>query len=530
MHGGGRRRPHVMLDPSSIQASVSHQVPRQTATSGQPRRHLLTEKHPKPGSPSGRREALRAESATTRRGKAGRPPLSNQDALAALKRAEDPAQRQALRSELVRRNLPLVYAVIARLGRTQALPQDDLRQIGALGLLRAIDAYQPSQGRTLSSFAVPYIRGAIQHELRDRASLMRIPRPLWELRRRATVLQDRRRRLGQPQLDPAQLATALACPISQVVEALQVSAVVEMRSLDAPGSWDGEESTARTLLDQLPDPASLKDARTEEAPAGGRIERLFSTGADRQQRDCPAPGASGTAEVGGAAAPISPADLREMGVEPCLPTGGDGPAELSWLEQRLLGLTALERELLMGHICAGRSWADIGRELGLHPRRVQRRTVALLRTLQAEGNRWRSVREIAATPASGTPTPMTRPGPVAHASDPGTAAADGDGGEGAGGERISVAATHGRQAIRPTAVRSPAPSQRQPLEGATVKGIPGGGPANQRPRGRRSSRGDAEALRRQGPDRQHGAPGSDQSRRKQQRGQQQGQERRHQGL
>ena len=280
------------------------------------------------------------------------------------------------------------------MGQTLALPQEDLRQIGSLGLLRAIDAYEPSQGRTLSSFAVPYIRGAIQHELRDRASLMRIPRPLWELRRRVTVLQDRRRRLGQPQLAPAQLAEALQCSPSQVVEALQVSAVVDMRSLDAPAAGEGsEESTGRTVLDLLPDPASLADADPADAMhRGDLLEALRSTGSGEGPADGDGPdGSPALADQGGAAsAPGS--SLRELTSQPRVPTGWPASPELSWLQQRLLALAPLERELVMGHVCAGRSWAELGRELGLHPRRVQRRTVALLSRLQAEGQRWRDGR------------------------------------------------------------------------------------------------------------------------------------------
>jgi RNA polymerase sigma-B factor len=361
-------------------------------------RRDLSEQSPQPGASPGRKRALQPLAPPSRRGKI-RTPLTNQDALAALKRADDPLERQVLRSELVRRNLPLVYAVIARLGRTQVLPQEDLRQIGALGLLRAIDAYEPSQGRTLSSFAVPYIRGAIQHELRDRASLMRIPRPLWELRRRATVLQDRRRRLGQPQLAPAQLAEALDCPTSQVVEALQVGAVVDMRSLDAPGFGEGgDEATARTLLDQLPDPASLRDAAAE-APAAGSIDALLAAGANPGHSGGSDPGATAAAANEEPAAAIPAADLREKAAEPCLPTGWPLSPELSWLQQRLLGLSALERWLVVGHVCAGRSWVELGREVGLHPRRVQRRTVALLTRLQAEGQRWRNDSGAAATSA-----------------------------------------------------------------------------------------------------------------------------------
>jgi RNA polymerase sigma-B factor len=289
-------------------------------------------------------------------------PLTNQDALEALQRCRDEAERRALREQLVRNNLPLVYAVTARMGRTLALPQEDLRQIGSLGLLRAIDAYEPSRGRTLSSFAVPYIRGAIQHELRDRASLMRIPRPLWELRRRATVLQDRRRRLGQPQLAPAQLAEALDCSASQVLEALQVGAVVDMRSLDAPssGEW-GDDSVGRTLLERLPDPASLVEATPDDTCPQAK-DRI--TAEPTAQRDHDAPPTQA-------------------------PVGWPSTPERFWLQQRLKALTAQERQLLEGHACLGRSWAELGRELGLHPRQAQRRTVALLSRLEAEGRRWR---------------------------------------------------------------------------------------------------------------------------------------------
>ena len=316
-----------------------------------------------------------------------RTPATNQDALTALKRSSDPAERQALRSELVRRNLPLVYAITARLGRTQALPQEDLRQIGSLGLLRAIDAYEPSQGRTLSSFAVPYIRGAIQHELRDRASLMRIPRPLWELRRRASVLQDRRRRLGQRQLTPAQLAEALDCSTSQVVEALQVSAVVEMRSLDVPSSGEGgEEPGSRTLLDQLADPASLTRAFADTAPHAGDFLDAWIGAGWSQERSEPDPSDASQAQPIEA---IPSSSVRELTSEPMAPTGWPASPELSWLQQRLLALPSLERELLLGHVCGRRTWAELGRDLGLHPRQAQRRTVTLLNRLQAEGKRWR---------------------------------------------------------------------------------------------------------------------------------------------
>lgn len=357
-------------------------------------RQELAERHPVPGATGLTSTVAERRSVRCRRGR-GATPASNQEALEALRRSSDDAERRLLRDHLVRRNLPLVYAVTARMAGTLSVPQEDLRQVGSLGLLRAIEAFDPERGRTLSSFAVPYIRGAIQHELRDRASLMRIPRPLWELRRRASVLQDRRRRLGQPQLAPAQLAEALDCSTAQVVEALQVGAVVEMRSLDAPSSVGvDEDATGRTLLELLADPASLacSDPEPTAAPADDPLAALLNG-------ESPASGASQA--IPDELAHERPQDTgpgRPPGADSSCPTreepsarepGGGAPAQrLGWLQQRLQALTALERQLLMGHVCLGRSWAELGREHGLHARKVQRRTDLLLRQLAAEASHW----------------------------------------------------------------------------------------------------------------------------------------------
>jgi len=362
------------------------------------------------GSQPRKNPAAKASASGNRRFK--RSSGDNQAALEALNRARNPAERVALRNQLVHANLPLVYAITGRMGGTLGLPHEDLRQIGSLGLLRAIEAFQPSRGRSLSSFAVPYIRGAIQHELRDRCSLMRIPRPLWELRRRATVLQDRRRRLGQSQLAPARLAESLGCPITQLVEALHVGAVVEMRSLDAPVARKaGERGGAQTLVDLVADPATLTWARLEppgpwddEPMAGPTRGQGGDDGsgkaqpqADRSSTDATEEsprrgswrhgnrqpqGAGDGAATAGSNSP-GPSDDGRPGTPPAI------PPELSWLQRRLAGLTVLERELVLGHVCCGRSWAELARELGLHPRQAQRRTVALLRRLQEEGQRWR---------------------------------------------------------------------------------------------------------------------------------------------
>lgn len=90
-----------------------------------------------------------------------------------------------LRNRLVRLNMGLVRKVAHRLTHQCAEPYEDLEQCGFLGLITAIERFDPSQGYAFSSFAVPYIRGEILHFLRDRANTVRIPRRWQQLSRDA---------------------------------------------------------------------------------------------------------------------------------------------------------------------------------------------------------------------------------------------------------------------------------------------------------------------------------------------------------
>ncbi|WP_036480463.1 RNA polymerase sigma factor SigF [Myxosarcina sp. GI1] len=86
-----------------------------------------------------------------------------------------------LRNKLVELNAGLVRKVAHQICRRCNEPYEDLEQIGYLGLIRAIERFEPYQGAAFSSFAIPYIRGEMLHYLRDKGSMMRIPRRWQEL-------------------------------------------------------------------------------------------------------------------------------------------------------------------------------------------------------------------------------------------------------------------------------------------------------------------------------------------------------------
>ncbi|MBD2441586.1 sigma-70 family RNA polymerase sigma factor [Nostoc sp. FACHB-110] len=87
-------------------------------------------------------------------------------------------------------------------------PFEDLLQLATMGLLTAIERFDPERGNAFSSFACPYIKGEICHYLRDKANTIRIPRSLQSLYQKGRKLQDESMQQGIV-LSPLQIATAL---------------------------------------------------------------------------------------------------------------------------------------------------------------------------------------------------------------------------------------------------------------------------------------------------------------------------------
>jgi RNA polymerase sigma-B factor len=121
--------------------------------------------------------------------------------LASYHRTRDPAAREAL----VQRFLPFARSLAWRY-HSHGQPIDDLSQIAAIGLLKAIDRFDPSRGTEFVSFATPTITGELKRHFRNCGWVVHVPRGLQELAlevsRTAAALE---RELGHPPTD-AQIA------------------------------------------------------------------------------------------------------------------------------------------------------------------------------------------------------------------------------------------------------------------------------------------------------------------------------------
>lgn len=155
-----------------------------------------------------------------------------------------------LRNQLVQLHIGLVRQEAYRwLGRCHE-SSDELIQVGSIGLIRAIERFDLNQGYAFSSFAVPYIRGEIQHYLRDRSSTMRMPRRWQTLETRSTgVVRRLQQQLKRPPRD-REIAAALGVSLGEWQEVKLARQNRHPISLDAP--LQGEDSIS--LMESLPDP------------------------------------------------------------------------------------------------------------------------------------------------------------------------------------------------------------------------------------------------------------------------------------
>jgi RNA polymerase sigma-B factor len=167
-----------------------------------------------------------------------------------------------LRNKLVQLNAGLVRQVAHRISRQCSEPYEDLEQIGYLGLIRAIERFNPHQGCAFSSFAIPYIRGEMLHYLRDKGSVMRIPRRWQELYARGKKLRKQLTvSLGRPPQE-TELAQALGVPLQEWSECQLALQNRLMVSLDAMVSQVTDCFV--TFGDTLPDPRCQNQQRLEE--------------------------------------------------------------------------------------------------------------------------------------------------------------------------------------------------------------------------------------------------------------------------
>ena len=203
------------------------------------------------------------------------PVLKNEETRELLERAR--SGDSAAREKLIGGNLRLVLSVIQKFAnRGENL--DDLFQVGCIGLIKAIDNFDTSQGVRFSTYGVPMIAGEIRRYLRDNSSV-RVSRSMRDLAYKA--LQAREKLTAESGRTPTvdEIAKAVGSKRSDVVFALD--AIADPVSLSEPAYQDSEDSVP--VMEQLRDTRDTPESWLERlaltdaiAALGEREKRILA--------------------------------------------------------------------------------------------------------------------------------------------------------------------------------------------------------------------------------------------------------------
>lgn len=177
----------------------------------------------------------------------------------------DDPRRGELRDELVAGHLAVARHIARRFAH-RGEPQDDLEQVAVLGLIQAVDRYQPDRGSDFLSFAVPTITGEVRRHFRDHAWAMRVPRRLKDLHvTLGTAISELSQRLGRAPT-ATELSRHLDLPREEILEGLEAASAYRSSSLDDLLTADQDAPALEGVIGEADAALDRVEYRTTLAP------------------------------------------------------------------------------------------------------------------------------------------------------------------------------------------------------------------------------------------------------------------------
>ncbi|MBO0708669.1 MAG: SigB/SigF/SigG family RNA polymerase sigma factor [Candidatus Dormibacteraeota bacterium] len=194
-----------------------------------------------------------------------------------FRESQDPRERDRIKDELVRAYEGLVY-FLARRFQNRGEPLDDIAQVGFLGLIKAIDRFDPDLGNEFTTFATPTIAGEIKRYFRDKGWSIRFPRRLQELHQQVVRSNEElKNQLGrQPTVQ--ELADRLGVETNDVLESMEFGAVHTPLSIDA--TVDRNEGEGR----QLAETVGGSDENLDRVEMRDVLKRAMAHLSEREQK------------------------------------------------------------------------------------------------------------------------------------------------------------------------------------------------------------------------------------------------------
>jgi RNA polymerase sigma-B factor len=161
----------------------------------------------------------------------------------------DPERKERIRERLVEGYRSLVY-FLARKFMNRGEPLEDIVQVGFLGLIKAIERFDPDLGNEFTTFATPTVTGEIKRYFRDKGWAIRFPRRLQELYQQVLRANEELKRELSRTPRVAEIAERLKVSEEEVLEAMEMSPAKAPLSLNAPVSAESADD-GRSLFDSI---------------------------------------------------------------------------------------------------------------------------------------------------------------------------------------------------------------------------------------------------------------------------------------
>lgn len=182
-----------------------------------------------------------------------------------------------LRGYLIERHQGLVRHV-AREYLSSGESYEDIVSVGHVGLINAVDRFDPERGTKFATFAVPTIKGEIRRYFRDRTWGLRVPRRVQELSMRARRVSESLSQQHGRSPTYAELARELGVPEEDVIEAIEVGRQYDLLSIDSLGGDGGDDDS----LSEMERRGDL-DPDIEDIGERDLIKRALAQLPDRQR-------------------------------------------------------------------------------------------------------------------------------------------------------------------------------------------------------------------------------------------------------
>lgn len=169
--------------------------------------------------------------------------------LISFKNTKDEKKKRMLHLKIVEESMDLVKKIANTIALQSGIPNEDLIQVGSLGLIKAIEFYKVDMNTKFKTYATYFIKGEIKHYLRDKASIIKAPRELQELLFKINSAKKKLNETRNEDPSPEQIAQYLDLPVAKINEVIEIERCKSTLSLDQSFLQEDEDIS---LLDKIP--------------------------------------------------------------------------------------------------------------------------------------------------------------------------------------------------------------------------------------------------------------------------------------